>query len=102
MTENQLDNNVKALRTDQEREYLLEQFKELCNEKWIKKHMTIPGTPQQNSVAERRNRTLLEIVKSMMAQVNLPISYWGDALLTTVYVFNRVPSKSVSSTPYEL
>ena len=46
MTENQLDNNVKALRTDQEREYLLEQFKELCNEKGIKRQLTIPGTPQ--------------------------------------------------------
>ena len=45
--------------------------------------------------------TLLEMVRSMMAQANLPISYWGDALLTAAYILNKVPSKSVPSTPYE-
>jgi len=48
------------------------------------------------------NITLLDMVRSMMAQDNLPISFWGDALLTTAYILNRVPSKSISSTPYEL
>jgi hypothetical protein len=62
----------------------------------------MPSTRQQNGVAERRNRTLLEMVRSMMVQANLPISYWGDALLTAAYILNRVPSKLVSSTPYEL
>jgi hypothetical protein len=61
----------------------------------------MPSTPQQNGEAERRNRTLLEMVRSMMAQENLPISYWGDALLTGAYILNRVPSKSVPSTLYE-
>uniref|UniRef100_A0A2N9ERH0 Retroviral polymerase SH3-like domain-containing protein n=1 Tax=Fagus sylvatica TaxID=28930 RepID=A0A2N9ERH0_FAGSY len=56
----------------------------------------------QHDVAERRNRTLLNMVRSMMAQANLPISFWGDALLTVAYILNRVPSQSVSSTPYEL
>ena len=64
--------------------------------------MTTPATPQQNCVAERRNRILLEMVKSMMAQANLPITYWGDALLTATYVLSRVPSKSVTTTPCEL
>ena len=64
--------------------------------------MTIPGTPQQNGVAERRNLTLLEMVRSMMAQANLPISFWGDALLTATYILNRVPFKSVPTTQYEL
>jgi hypothetical protein len=102
MVENQLDKSIKALRTDRGSEYLSEQFKRLCDEKGIKSQLTMPSTPQQNGVAERRNRTLLEMVRSMMAQANLPISYWGDALLTAVYILNRVPSKSVSSTPYEL
>ena len=62
----------------------------------------IPRTPQQNGVAERRNRTLLDMVRSMMTHVNLPISFWGDALLTAAYILNRVPSKSVYATPYEL
>ncbi|XP_075669835.1 uncharacterized protein LOC142639561 [Castanea sativa] len=74
-------------------------FQELCEEKGIRRQLTIPDTPQQNGVAKRRNRTLLEIVRSMMAQANLPISFWGDALLTAAYILNRVPSKSVPTTP---
>lgn len=42
------------------------------------------------------------MVRSMMAQANLPVTFWGDALLTAAYILNRVPSKSVPSTPYEL
>ena len=102
LVENQLDKKIKVLRTDRGREYLSKQFKKLCNDKCIERHLTIPRTPQQNGVAERRNRTLPEMIRSMMAQEKLPISYWGDALLTATYVLNRVPNKSVSSTPYEL
>ena len=61
--------------------------------------MTTPYTPQQNGVAERRNKTLLDMTRSMMAQANLPISFWGDALLKVAYILNKVPSKLVSSTP---
>ena len=68
----------------------------------MNRQLTIPRTPQQNEVIEKRNRTLLEMVRSMMAQANLPISFWGDALLTVTYILNRVPSKSVATTPYEL
>ena len=78
------------------------QFQELCEEKGIRRQLTIPGTLQQNGVAERRNCTLLEMVRSMMAQANLPISFWEDALLTATYILNRVPSKSIPTTPYEL
>ena len=74
-----LDKSIKALRTDRGREYLSEQFKELCDEKGIARLLTMPYTPQQNSVVERRNQTLLEMVRSMKEQANLPISYWGDA-----------------------
>uniref|UniRef100_A0A2N9FZX9 Integrase catalytic domain-containing protein n=1 Tax=Fagus sylvatica TaxID=28930 RepID=A0A2N9FZX9_FAGSY len=100
--ENQHEKSLKALRTDRGREYLSDQFKDLCEEKGIRRQLTIPNTPQQNGVTERRNRTLLDMVRSMMAQANLPISFWGDALLTAAYILNRVPSQSVSSTPYEL
>jgi transposase InsO family protein len=100
--ENQHEKSLKALRTDHGREYLSDQFKDLCEEKGIRRQLTISNTLQQNGVAERRNRTLLDMVRSMMAQANLPISFWGDALLTAAYILNRVPSQSVSSTPYEL
>ena len=102
LVENQLNVKIKTLRTDRGREYLSDQFKSFCDEKGIARQLTISYTPQQNGVAERRNRTLLDMVRSMMAQANLPISFWRDALLTVAYVLNRVPSNSVPSTPYEL
>jgi len=102
LVKNKLSTKIKALRTDRGCEYLFEQFKKIYDEKGIARQLTIPYTPQQNGVAERRNRTLFDMVRLMMTQANLPISFWGDTLLTTVYILNRVPSKSVLSTPYEL
>ena len=75
LVENQLDKSIKALRTDRGCEYLSKQFKELCDEKGVMRQLTMPRTPQQNGVAERRNQTLLEMVRSIMAQANLPILY---------------------------
>ena len=62
----------------------------------------MPGTPQQNGVAERRNLTLMEMVRSMMSYSSVPISLWGEALKTAMYILNRVPSKEVPKTPFEL
>jgi len=64
--------------------------------------LTPPGTPQWNGVSERRNRTLLDMVRSMMSQSDLPISFWGYALETAAFTLNRVLSKSVEKTPYEM
>ena len=58
--------------------------------------------PQHNGVAERRNQTLLDMVGSMMGKADLPKSFQGYALETAVYILNRVPSKSVEVTPYEI
>ena len=89
--ENQYENSLKALQIDHGHEYLSNQFRDLCEEKGIRRQLTISNTPQQNGVAERRNRTFLDMVISMMAQANLPISFWGDALLTAIYILNYVP-----------
>ena len=61
-----------------------------------------PGTPQHYGVSERHNRTLLDMVRSMMSLISLPLSFWGYALETTTFMLNRAPSKSVETTPYEL
>ena len=61
-----------------------------------------PSEPRQNGVAERRNRTLMDMVRSMISYSTLPISLWMEALKTTIYILNRVLSKSVPKTPYEL
>ena len=62
----------------------------------------MPGTPQQNGVAERRNRTLKDMMRSMISNSNLLDFLWGEALKTATYILNRVPSKSVPKTPFEL
>jgi hypothetical protein len=62
----------------------------------------MPDDPQQNGVAERRNRTLMDMVRSMLSYSTLPISLWMEALKTVVHILNRVPSKSVPKTPYEM
>src|SRR3989337_4068091 len=61
-----------------------------------------PGTPQRNGVSEGRNRTLLDMVRSMMFLTDLPLSFWGYALEIAAFMLNRAPSKSVETTPYEL
>jgi hypothetical protein len=63
---------------------------------------SMPGDPQQNGVAERRNRTLMDMVRSMLSYFTLPISLWMEALKTTVHILNRVPSKLVPKTPYKM
>ena len=70
LVENQLDKKIKTFRSDRGREYLSDEFKNLCDGKRIERQLSIPYTSQQNGVAERRNRTLLEMVRSMMAQAN--------------------------------
>ena len=64
--------------------------------------LTPPGTPQRNGVSERRNRNLLDMVRSMMSKSDLPLSFWGYALETAAFTLNRLPSKSVDKTPYEI
>ena len=64
--------------------------------------LTPPGTPQHNGVSECHNRTLLDMVRSMMSLIDLPLSFRGYALGTTAFTLNRAPSKSVETTPYEL
>src|ERR1051325_5434906 len=77
-------------------------FQDYLIEFGIKSQLTAPGTPQQNGVSERRNGTLLDIVRSMMSYAQLHNSFWGHAVMTAVYILNHVPSKSVSKTPFEL
>jgi hypothetical protein len=62
----------------------------------------MPDEPQQNGVAERRNRTLMNMVRSMLSYSTLPIDLWMEPLKTVIHILNWVPIKSVSKTPYEL
>lgn len=100
--ENQLEKKIKALRSDRGGEYLSNEFKDHLKQCGIIPQLTPPGTPQWNGVSERRNRTLLDMVRSMMSRAELPLSFWGYALETAAFTLNRVPTKTVDKTPYEI
>ena len=77
-------------------------FARFLQENGIVAQYSTPDEPQQNRVAERRNCTLMDMVRSMISYSTLQLSLWMDVLKTVIHILNRVPSKSVSKTPYEL
>ncbi|KAJ9564698.1 hypothetical protein OSB04_000664 [Centaurea solstitialis] len=100
--QNQLDRKIKFLQSDRGGEYLSQEFGNHLMECGIVSQLTPPYTPQMNGVSERRNRTLLDMVRSMMCHSTLLVSFWGHALETAAHILNRAPTKSVEKTPYEL
>ena len=77
-------------------------FAKFLQEHGIVSQHTMPGSQDQNGVAERRNRTIVDMVQSMLSNSNLPKFLWTDALKTAMYIINRVPTKVVPKTPFEL
>ncbi|GJX79398.1 ribonuclease H-like domain-containing protein [Tanacetum coccineum] len=76
---------------------------QLCEIKGIKREFSVARTPQQNGVAERKNRTLIEAARTMLADSKLPTNFWAEAVNTACYVQNRVlVIKPHNKTPYEL
>ncbi|CAH9139773.1 unnamed protein product [Cuscuta epithymum] len=92
MIENQTGKKIKALRTDNGLEFCNKQMNDLCATWGIKRHKSVPYTPQQNGVAERMNRSLLERVRAMLATSGLSKKFWGETLNTAAYLINRSPS----------
>ena len=90
------------MRSDRGGEYLSGEFQQYLIDNGIISQFSTLGTPEQNGVAERRNRTLLDMVRSMLSYSTLPNSFRGYALQTTMYILNNVPSKSVPQTLHEL
>ncbi|GJV59675.1 retrotransposon protein, putative, ty1-copia subclass [Tanacetum coccineum] len=100
--ENQLGKTIKAIRSDRGGEYISQEFKDYLKACGIVQQLTSPYTPQRNGVFERRNRTLLDMVRSMMNLKTLPLSFWDYALESAARILNMVPTKKVDKTPYEL
>jgi hypothetical protein len=93
---------LKALRTDQDGEFKSNEFKAFCEAHEIQRYLTVPYSPHQNSVVERRNQTVVAMTHSMMKSKGMPGRFWGEAVSTAVYLLNRAPIKSVvGMTPYE-
>ncbi|GKA07503.1 retrotransposon protein, putative, ty1-copia subclass [Tanacetum coccineum] len=100
--ENQLRKTIKALRSDRGGEYISQEFKDYLKACGIFQQLTPSYTPQHNDVSKRRNRALLDIVRSMMNLTSLPLSFWDYALESATCILNMVPTKKVDKTPYEL
>nr|GEU81434.1 hypothetical protein [Tanacetum cinerariifolium] len=96
--ENQLGKTIKSPRSDRRGEYTSQEFLDHLKEHEIIAYNTPPNTPQHNGVSEKRNRTLLDMVRSMMSQTTLPKSFWDYALETTTRILNMVPTKKSSKT----
>ena len=101
-TEKRLSKSIKTLRSDRGGEYLLGEFREYLLGQGITFQLSAPSMPQQKGVAERRNMTLMDMVRSMISYSDLPVSFWGHALETVAYILNLGPSKSIPITPTEL
>ena len=93
---------IKCVQSDNGKEYRnhdLDQYLENCG---INRRFSIPHTPEQNGVAERKNRTLVEMARCLLISSNLPSSFWAEAVLTANHLRNRCPSRSLhGATPFE-
>ena len=90
LVENSSGKRLKTLRTDNGGEYVSNKFDSYLKEEGIHHELTVPKIPEQNGVAERLNRTLVEIARSMLLDAKLPKKYWGEAVCTAVYLKNDV------------
>jgi hypothetical protein len=108
--ENQHNAKIKIVCSDRGEYYgrhtpygqILGPFAKFLEENDIIAQYSLPYEPQQNGVPERQNCTLMKMMRSMLSNSTLPLDLWMEALKIVAYIINRVPSKSVPKTPYEL
>ncbi|GJT87477.1 ribonuclease H-like domain-containing protein [Tanacetum coccineum] len=101
--ENLIDQRVKVIRCDNGTEFKNKEMNQFCERKGIKREFSVARTPQQNGVAERKNRTLIEAARTMLADSKLPTTFWAEVVNIACYVQNRVlVTKPHNKTPYEL
>nr|GEV88975.1 retrotransposon protein, putative, Ty1-copia subclass [Tanacetum cinerariifolium] len=94
--------DYKGTSSDRGDKYINQEFKDYLKACGIVQQLTPPYTPQHNGVSERRNCTLLDMVRSMINLITQPLSFWDYALKTATRILNMVPTKKVDKTPYEL
>ena len=100
---NQTKKKIKVLRTDNSEEFCSKEFEELCKKCGIAWQKTTPYTPQQNGVAERMNKTLMERARSMLSGAGLGQEFWAEAMETACYLVNKSPSSTLEDkTPQEV
>ncbi|GJR65954.1 retrovirus-related pol polyprotein from transposon TNT 1-94 [Tanacetum coccineum] len=93
---------IKSMRSDRGGEFLSKEFNKFCEDNGIRRFLMALYSPQQNGVVERKNRTILNMVRSMLKSKNMPKDFWAEAVDCAVYLLNRCPSKSLDNkTPQE-
>jgi len=103
MVEKSSGMKVNTIRSDDGGEYTSKEFEQYLKTYGTQHKLTVPKTPQQNGVAESMNRKLVESVRSMLADSELPRRFWAEAIATAVYLRNRSPTNSVrNKTPNEV
>jgi transposase InsO family protein len=97
LLENQTGRKIKVLRSDNKGEYTSNAFKSFCTKARIKRELMVLHNPQQNWVAERKNRAIIGAAKAMLHDQDLPMFLWAEACNTIVYSHNRSPHKVLGS-----
>nr|GFA84874.1 putative ribonuclease H-like domain-containing protein [Tanacetum cinerariifolium] len=101
--DNLLSLKVKVIRCDNGTEFKNSDLNQFCGLKGIKREFSVPRTPQQNGIADRKNKTFIEAARTLLADSLLPIPFWAEAVNTACYVQNRLlVTKPHNKTPYEL
>ena len=103
LIENHTEKKIKTIRSDNGGEFTSNEFKELCKESGIKRELSTPYNPQQNGVAERKNRTIMEAARAMLHDQDLPMHLSAEAATIAVYVQNHTPHRLLENkTPKEV
>lgn len=96
------EKQIKTFRSDRGGEFMSNEFREYCEGAGIERNYTSPYTPQQNGIVERRNRTVVEMARSCLKEMNLPMKMWAEAVRHSVYILNKVPTRALTKlTSYE-
>ncbi|XP_031377996.1 uncharacterized protein LOC116193313 [Punica granatum] len=102
LVENESGCKMKAIRFDNGSEYTSGRFKEICETSGIMHQLTVPYSPQQNGVSERKNRSIMEMARCLLQEKEMPKKFWAEAANTAVFLLNRLPTKSLDKrTPVE-
>lgn len=96
MIQTQFQTHIQTLRTDNGTEYFNTTMGDFLQSHGIIHQSSCVDSPQQNGIAERKNRHLLEVARALMFTSNMPKMFWGDAILTSTFLINRMPSRTLN------
>ena len=102
LTENEIDMKIKCLRSDNGGDFVSNEFNNYCDENGIKIHLFVTETPQQNGVLERKNRTVMEMERTMLNESRSSNMFWHKVVHTVVHILNKIlPRNNNDKTPYQ-